>query len=202
MKGQRYIRALILVALIVSASGNAVAGGENKTQVTARIYSSYSNQVRIPHKAPVKVVQPKLYPEVPLTSDQQNFVSSVSEFYKLKCSTIFKIMYTESRFNNYSVSKTGDYGIMQVNKKYYKSYVSTGDRFDEIVSKTGSDLFDFKTNVILSCRELSYWQNTCNKRGYTKESDFLDCYNRGFSYFSSQNKSYSNRVLSVNLSNL
>lgn len=134
------------------------------------------------------------YYNVPISEELQDFTREVSNYYGLNHETMFKMMYTESRFNPNSVSSTNDHGILQINANWYSSYISVGDQYDKYVESTGADLYDVKTNVIISARELSYWKSVCTSRGYMDESDYLDCYNKGFSYFQTGNKSYSSRV--------
>jgi hypothetical protein len=216
--GKKYIRlAAVIVTLLIAIETNSNACGEsnsinistaqNNYQSARSEHIAYSKSVRLlmSGRAHVQVTSPKLekiYNKVPLSASDQTFVKTVSGFYGINYATVFKLMYAESRFSVKDVSSTNDYGIMQINIAYYKAYVKANDKYDNIVAASGNNLFDFRTNVIIGCRELKYWKSQCSKREYYAESDYLDCYNRGFSYFDTLNKSYSDRVLGVNLNNL
>lgn len=53
--------------------------------------------------------------EIPFDVSFQHFVWELCEQYGVECSTVYGIMYHESRFKPEVVSATDDYGLMQIN---------------------------------------------------------------------------------------
>lgn len=64
-------------------------------------------------------VEPAYY-NVPLTKDVQNHIFETCETYNVDPKLVVAIIKTESNFNPDVISKTNDYGLMQINKCNHK----------------------------------------------------------------------------------
>ena len=65
----------------------------------------------------VEAAKPKMkYYDVPLSTDLQDYISSVCSTYNVPCELIYGMIEVESNFRADTVSDTNDYGLMQINK--------------------------------------------------------------------------------------
>lgn len=137
-----------------------------------------------------------VYYDVPISESDQDFIREICESYDFDEELIYKIMNAESSFNPKAVSSTNDHGIMQLNERWYSSYLNIEDGF-EYIYKDGFDIYNVKHNVLIAIRELDYWRGVCNSRGYYSTQSMLECYNRGFGYFDNTSRTtYSDNVFS------
>lgn len=58
--------------------------------------------------------------DVPLDEDLQEYVWDVSKSYDIDFSLVMAVIYAESNFKSDTISKTHDYGLMQINKCNHK----------------------------------------------------------------------------------
>jgi soluble lytic murein transglycosylase-like protein len=125
--------------------------------------------------------------KTPLSDQQYQFVVDLCNFHnnRLSSKTIFAIMKVESNFNLRDVSSTEDYGIMQVNKKYFQDYLKYNPDLLKLysISLKEYNMFDFETNVIAGYNALLYWKTVSNQKGHTDLYSALAAYNQGFNYF-------------------
>ena len=56
------------------------------------------------------------YYDVPLSTELQDYISSVCSTYNVPCELIYGMIEVESNFQVDAVSETNDYGLMQINK--------------------------------------------------------------------------------------
>ena len=64
-----------------------------------------------------EVAKPEMkYYDVPLSTELQDYISSVCSTYNVPCELIYGIIEVESNFRADTVSDTNDYGLMQINK--------------------------------------------------------------------------------------
>jgi soluble lytic murein transglycosylase-like protein len=64
----------------------------------------------------LKSKQEKTYYNVPLSSELQQYVHKLCVQYNVDEKLVYAVMKTESGFNPNKISKTGDYGLAQINK--------------------------------------------------------------------------------------
>lgn len=147
----------------------------------------------------VEVTEPVFY-QVPFDIEQQLFIKEVCRVYNFDDKLIYQIAYCESKFNiENNIKGLSCKGLLAVSTKYAPSYIKKNDQFD-FLFENGVNVLDFKQNVVLGVRILSYWRWVCKLRNYNSISSVLECYNRGFNYFkNTTNKSYSKWVLNTNI---
>lgn len=108
----------------------------------------------------------KIYYDVPLDNDTQDYLFSVCESYGVEPALIIAMIDTESGFSTNSISKTGDFGLMQINKCNHA-------RLKNLLGIT--DFLDAKQNILCGVAMIS--SNLVeNDYDYVKA---LMCYNMG-----------------------
>ena len=114
--------------------------------------------------------------DIPLTYKQQKFIFDLAEEKNLSFELIISIIKNESNFQTDLVSKTSDYGIMQLNSKNHKF-------FAKLSGLETYDVFDFYDNVTMGVNYLVYLRNNLIKQGITNQEDLtiylLNSYNMG-----------------------
>lgn len=60
--------------------------------------------------------------DVPLDGDVQEYILELCDQYEMDPVLVLAMMYVETRFDPAAVSKTGDYGLMQINKVNHEGY--------------------------------------------------------------------------------
>lgn len=60
--------------------------------------------------------------DVPLDGDVQEYILELCNQYEMDPVLVLAMMYVETRFDPAAVSKTGDYGLMQINKVNHEGY--------------------------------------------------------------------------------
>lgn len=109
---------------------------------------------------------PKVY-DVPLDGEIQSYILQLCEEKQIDPVLVFAIMKVESGFDPTAVSKTNDYGLMQINKINHKGY-------NEILGIT--DFLDAKQGALAGIYML--WDLRENY-GCDTENKMLMAYNRG-----------------------
>lgn len=95
----------------------------------------------------------KKYYDIPLSEDVQDFLFQVAEEYNVPSGLIVAIMETESRFTADIISRTNDYGLMQINEcahEWLRQNVGV------------TDLLDPKQNILAGAYILRYHIDYCN----------------------------------------
>lgn len=108
----------------------------------------------------------RTYYEVPLSKEVQDYIFELAEEYHVDGSLIFAMIETESNFEIGLVSRTNDYGLMQINKCNHK-------RLQEQLGVV--DFLDPKQNILAGTYMIS-GHLEANNGDYTKA---LMCYNMG-----------------------
>ena len=73
-----------------------------------------------------EAAKPKMkYYDVPLSTELQDYISSVCNTYNVPCELIYGMIEVESNFRADTVSDTNDYGLMQINKCNHEWLSST-----------------------------------------------------------------------------
>lgn len=139
---------------------------------------------------------------IPLSEEYQIFTKEVCDYYNFDYETILVQMYIESSYNSEAVSYANCVGLLQVSPRYCNSYYIYNDVYDEYLKESNYNLYDIKSNIIISIRELSFWRNECNKRGMYSISNYLNCYNRGYLYFEDGIHEYSDKILSKSIQDI
>lgn len=122
-------------------------------------------------------VQPELEPQndtpkdrvydVPLDGDVQEYILELCNQYEMDPVLVLAVMHVETRFDPAAVSKTGDYGLMQINKVNHEGY-------RKILGIT--DFLDAKQGALAGIYML--W-DLREHYGCDTENKILMAYNRG-----------------------
>lgn len=108
----------------------------------------------------------RTYYNVPLSKEVQDYIFVLAEEYHADSSLIFALIETESNFEIGLVSRTNDYGLMQINRCNHK-------RLKEELGVV--DFLDPKQNILAGTYMISEHLKA-NNGDYTKA---LMCYNMG-----------------------
>ena len=112
----------------------------------------------------------------------------IEEYYGFTPELINAMICVESVWNPNATSTTGDYGLMQVNRKYWDYYYSQVS----IPIEIHNDPFDPKSNIIVGATAMYLWKDYSRLHGDTDPYYFLNYYNAGY-YPDSNN--YESKVL-------
>lgn len=100
--------------------------------------------------------------DIPLTKTQQITIQDEANKYSLSYELILAIIKVESDFNTNAVSKTNDYGIMQINSPTFIWCASQ-------LGIENADPLDFETNIKCGVYYLNYIRNYWVKYGTPEE---------------------------------
>lgn len=128
---------------------------------------------------------------VPLTKEQQMFVTNALADTDFPPELIYAIMYVESGFNTEAISSEGSYGIMQLHKPYIKHHMDKTKTQRERYGITSENPLNFEVNVLMGINALNEWQHLYNKETF---EEILAHYNGGFRY---PNYKYANKVIEI-----
>ncbi len=135
----------------------------------------YKNKIDKLEQENIELSKYRFY-DIPLTYKQQKFIFDLAEEKNLSFELIISIIKNESNFQTDLVSKTSDYGIMQLNSKNHKF-------FAKLSGLETYDVFDFYDNVTMGVNYLVYLRNNLIKQGITNQEDLtiylLNSYNMG-----------------------
>ncbi len=188
---KKTIIAVLLLALslfLLFTVGVEMLEEEQAEAKTAQIFSvvvipnaaaSASNPVRSPVPSPKKIVakapqKPKVK-DLPLPEEVSDYLWKKSRESGFSYYLLLAIAQQESNFDTTSVSKTGDYGLLQINKRTAKGIAAKLD-----LKKY--NLMDYKTSIDFSLYHLSGLRAYWDKKGYkgkSLERMILLSYNRG-----------------------
>lgn len=84
--------------------------------------------------------------DVDLSGEVQQYIAQICDEYSIETALVFAIIEVESGFNANAISKTHDYGLMQINKCNHKSY-------SKLLGIT--DFLDPKQNVLAGVHMLA-----------------------------------------------
>jgi soluble lytic murein transglycosylase-like protein len=115
------------------------------------------------------------YYNIPLSPFLQDYIINISEQYELSPELVFAVIKQESNFDIIAVSKTNDYGLMQINKRYAKSFA------DEL-GITDFNILDPFQNLQVGIYILAKHRNYWRQQGYSDEEVFdltLSSYHQG-----------------------
>lgn len=115
------------------------------------------------------------YYNIPLSPFLQDYIIDLSNQYELSPELVFAVIKQESDFDITAISEVGDYGLMQLNKRYAKSFAD----------KLGITNFDplnpyqnLQVGIYILAKHRNYWR----QQGYSDEEVFdltLSSYYRG-----------------------
>ena len=160
-------------------------------------YSSSSNTSSKKNEHSEENISYSSFKNIPMSDKLKSHIKYVSNFYNIEESLIYKIIYIESRFDK-NARNSNCYGLMQVMKKYSRSFMKWGDEIDGLIPST--DIMNPYTNTVLGIRILKRWKDESRKLGYEQEKAFIEMYGKGYNIGTSRN--YANRVLSINLDSI
>lgn len=139
-----------------------------------------------------------VYYDIPISTEDQDFIREVCNYYGFSPKLIYQIMYRESSFNRFSDNGTCK-GLMQIHKSYYKGYLESNDGFSYIYAE-GFDFYNVRHNTLIGIRMLNGCKTFCLNRNINSISAWLQCYNQGvYGYLNNPGSSYAARVLSTNI---
>lgn len=139
------------------------------------------------------------YSNIPMTDDLKLHIRNVCKLYDFDEDIIYKIIYHESRYHQYSDNGICK-GLMQVHSRYSDYYAKQSDGVYNISSNY--DIYDPYTNILLGIRCLSEWRETAISYGYTDIKDWLSFYNMGWSYMTYGSNGYAEKILNTDLESL
>lgn len=120
---KRIIKLIIIVCLtciIVLIAGCSVPHGQLSallTQVEQNILTRFYRNLPLIEMPDVCDDDSDIvYYDVPLSYEIQDYISELCQIYKVPARVIYAIIKVESNFNANLISKTDDYGLMQINK--------------------------------------------------------------------------------------
>lgn len=120
---KRIIKLIIIVCLtciIVLIAGCSVPYGQLSallTQVEQNILTRFYRNLPLIEAPDVSDDDFDIvYYDVPLSYEIQDYISELCQIYKVPARVIYAIIKVESNFNANLISKTDDYGLMQINK--------------------------------------------------------------------------------------
>jgi len=181
--------AVLLLGLQAKGLNNSIQLKEEKIEIiknendglyeelknTNQQVKEYKNKIEILEKEYEELSKYRFY-DIPLTYKQQKFIFDLAEEKDLSFELLISIIKNESNFRTNLVSKTSDYGIMQLNLKNH-------DFFAKLSGLEEYDVFDFYDNVTMGVNYLVYLRNNLIKQGITNQEDLtiylLNSYNMG-----------------------
>lgn len=115
--------------------------------ITAIIYCNKNSKVQAEEQEPIiKSEDVKIYYDVPLDFEVQDYLFEQCEKYDVPVELVLALIKKESNFKANAISKTNDYGLMQINKVNHKS----------LKKELGvTDFLDAKQNILCGVYILS-----------------------------------------------
>lgn len=113
----RFIACIIIAALASGTIGAVIGRHTGKGQEVATVYGAYDDK-EFKDEAPLDWKPDGSFKplDIPLDTELQEFTYYLCSAYHMDHCLIFSIMKTESDFRTAAVSKTNDYGLMQINE--------------------------------------------------------------------------------------
>lgn len=107
----------------------------------------------------VEIIQPiATYPEydIPLEDDLQEYIWNLANEYEISYEMVLAVINAESSFRTDVVSRTNDYGLMQINSKYMDYHAANAgiDNFDPF-----NPYQNVKVGIHLLATERNYWRS-------------------------------------------
>lgn len=133
-----------------------------------------SNANTIAYTIPVEVgcnleyteLQQYIYYDIDLSDDLQEYTQEVCKEYGINYELVLAIMACESQYDTLAISKTNDYGIMQINECNFEHLQNTfGNNID---------FMNAKDNIVAGVYMLSLVKDYASN-----DSELLMCYNLG-----------------------
>ena len=141
---------------------------------------------------PMNAIQPT--EEKELTID--DWIRTCAAINNLDENLVRAVIMVESGWDPYAISSAGAQGLMQIMPGDWEYYFYARDSPPRLFALK-SDPFDPYANILAGTNALAIWRTVCQSRGYYEVADYLSCYNMGYNYFKSGNRSYANRVIAA-----
>lgn len=113
--------------------------------------------------------------DIPLSPDLQEYIWNLSNEYEISYEMVLAVIYVESGFRPYVISRTGDYGLMQLNGVYMHIRAEAAG----VYNFEPLNMFDnVRVGIHLLSGEINYWRS----QEIGEENVFvyaLGSYNRG-----------------------
>lgn len=115
--------------------------------ITAIIYCNRNSKVQAEEQEPIiNLEDVKIYYDVPLDFEVQDYLFKQCEKYDVPVELVLALIKKESNFKANAISRTNDYGLMQINKVNHKS----------LKKELGvTDFLDAKQNILCGVYILS-----------------------------------------------
>lgn len=139
------------------------------------------------------VVEPKIY-DIPLEKSLQLQIYDECNKYNLSETLIFSIIKVESNFKTNSISKTQDYGLLQLNKTNHK-WLAEQTRIDNF------NPLNPKENIIAGIWYLNYLRDYWQSKNHSDEQIFnlmLNSYHFGITKVKNNTSLYINETKYIN----
>lgn len=95
---------------------------------------------------------PEWLRDIPLSEDLQEFLYEQTQLYDLDYDIVLGLIYTESTFRTDIISRTNDYGLMQINK--------SNQKWANELAGRKLNLLDAKDNIVAGTLILNYYRNS------------------------------------------
>ena len=141
---------------------------------------------------PMNAIQPT--EEKELTID--DWIRTCATINDLDENLVRAVIMVESGWDPYAISSAGAQGLMQIMPNDWSYYFYARDEPIRIFD-VKDDPFDPYANILAGTNALAIWRTVCQSRGYSEVADYLSCYNMGYNYFKSGNRSYANKVIAA-----
>jgi len=141
---------------------------ENQKKISLKIKKQYSKYI-------IKISKRPHIKGIPLNDELLDYIYNLSAKNKISYTLVLAIIQTESNFNARAISKTNDYGIMQINGSNIES-------FSEGANLVDVDVLNPKNNIAMGIYYLSYLRQLWIAKGYSaNEVSFMTIlgFNRG-----------------------
>lgn len=128
----------------------------------------------------------------------EQWINYVSELRGFKPDLIYAIIDVESGWNPEAISPQRALGIMQVHEPYWDYYFNLFPTTIEAYDLP-NDPFNEYSNIYAGINALADWRSVAQSKGYWDPIDYINCYNKGNTYFKSHSTTYSTKVINTML---
>ena len=146
-----------------------------------------------PSPTPEWELPPEPTPQVRSIDD---WILTCSQINNLDPKLVHAVITVESNWDPNAVSYAGAQGLMQIMPNDFSYYFKARDSPTQLFDLP-EDPFNIYSNILAGTNALAIWRTICQDRGLTEVADYLSCYNMGYNYFKSGNRSYANKVIQV-----
>ena len=141
-------------------------------------------------------LEPAIQPTIKKELTIDDWIRTCASINDLDENLVRAVILVESGWDPYAVSSAGAQGLMQIMPADWTYYFYARDEPIRLFN-VKDDPFDPYANILAGTNALAIWRTVCQSRGYYEVADYLSCYNMGYNYFKSGNRSYANKVIAA-----